>query len=453
MGRRKRSRSNWRTSKIIHKPKMFTKKQLSAMPQPSSYLRPDISVKVRRSLARRAADAALHPGARPVYFNRETSLSPLYNKDSGEQYIQQVFTSVRKIGQGCFGDVFAAISRDDSRVYAIKVTNDTHSFIDLTEVRRFEKVPENQNCVKFLKAWQESYRLYIQMELCVASLDKLLMVEHHIKEAQCWDILTDISMGLKYLHDKQLIHLDIKPANIMISTEGVCKLGDFGLLIDLTELNPETMKRKRTGVSVSEGDGKYVALEVLRGNIYTPAGDMFSLGLMMLEVASDAALPSSGDGWVEIRQGVVPDCYMERNLSSQYRDLIGSLILEDYTSRPSINEVLGHPKIQKTLNNHKNNTRVNYMANWNTVWQNYVSTHPDPGWDIPIVQIQGPSPPRRTYPINYIPPRSPRRTPLGEMELNLSPFSETDSDKKIAPSSPPVNKEDRYKRVSRRLFP
>lgn len=94
------------------------------------------------------------------------------------------------------------------------------------------------------------------------------MVEHHIKEAQCWDILTDISVGLKFFYDEQLIRLDIKPANIMISTDCVCKLGDSGLLIDLTELNPETMKQKRAGVSVSEGDSKYVSLEVLRLDTY-----------------------------------------------------------------------------------------------------------------------------------------------------------------------------------------
>lgn len=74
------------------------------------------------------------------------------------------------------------------------------------------------------------------MELCLTSLDKVLMVYHHIPEATCWQIFLDIAQGLKHLHSYNLVHLDIKPANIMITAQGVCKIGDFGLLIDLNEV-------------------------------------------------------------------------------------------------------------------------------------------------------------------------------------------------------------------------
>lgn len=73
------------------------------------------------------------------------------------------------------------------------------------------------------------------------------------------------------------------------------------------------MAEKQFGICVSEGDGKYVALEVLREKTYTKAGDIFSLGIMMLEIASDVALPGSGPEWVKIREGDVPTCYTNRS--------------------------------------------------------------------------------------------------------------------------------------------
>lgn len=47
--------------------------------------------------------------------------------------------------------------------------------------------------------------------------------------------------ALKHLHDHNLIHMDIKPENIFISKEGICKLGDFGLVIDLSKVSLMTV--------------------------------------------------------------------------------------------------------------------------------------------------------------------------------------------------------------------
>lgn len=129
--------------------------------------------------------------------------------------------------------------------------------------------------------------------------------------------------ALKHLHDKNFVHFDLKPDNIMISKEGVYKLGDFGLLVNLIEvcyslintqfcfsiINEFQHKAKESkSYTSSDGDSKYLAREVLEGSIST-AADIFSLGITMLELATDLVLPSNGPLWHQMRNGILPEEY------------------------------------------------------------------------------------------------------------------------------------------------
>jgi membrane-associated tyrosine- and threonine-specific cdc2-inhibitory kinase len=91
--------------------------------------------------------------------------------------------------------------------------------------------------VKFYRAWEEKQRLYIQTELCKMSLSAYAEQHHNIPEPVIWKFLVDLLKALKHLHERQLVHMDIKPENIFISYDGVCKLGDFGLMIDLKKVS------------------------------------------------------------------------------------------------------------------------------------------------------------------------------------------------------------------------
>ena len=57
-----------------------------------------------------------------------------------------------------------------------------------------------------------------------------------IAEEQIWSFVTDLVLGLHHIHAHNLVHLDIKPANVFLTEEGSLKIGDFGIAMDLSKV-------------------------------------------------------------------------------------------------------------------------------------------------------------------------------------------------------------------------
>lgn len=129
---------------------------------------------------------------------------------------------------------------DGDEICAVKQSRfKRHHNYAMREVENYGKVGYHPNCVRFLSAWEEDQIVYIKMEFCNFSLMQYLSMTHNerIKEPQIWEIMHDILQALSYLHSKQLIHFDVKPANILVTSMGFYKLADFGLLIDLNQVS------------------------------------------------------------------------------------------------------------------------------------------------------------------------------------------------------------------------
>ncbi|ODV61733.1 kinase-like protein, partial [Ascoidea rubescens DSM 1968] len=152
------------------------------------------------------------------------------------------------------------------------------------------------------------------------SLDKFLLKSgsnEKLDEFRIWKILIEVLAGLNFLHSNNILHLDIKPANIFINFEGWLKIGDFGLS---TKLDNEFIDNNKRSIIRSsfekEGDREYIAPEILLKSEYGKPADIFSLGLMMVEIAANIYLPDNGLSWQKLRSGDLSDA---GNLSS--RDL------------------------------------------------------------------------------------------------------------------------------------
>lgn len=263
--------------------------------------------------------------------------SRYYDSESSELYFEQCFKLEKKLGEGSFGEVMKVRSLDDGKHFALKRSREKfRSEADrrrkLDEVKKHEQLPEHPNCVKFIKAWEEKHRLYIQTELCSMSLKEFFESNRNISEIDVWRILIDLLRGLNHIHTHGFIHLDIKPDNIFLSDCGKCKIGDFGLVIDNTDM-----------AHACEGDNKYMAPELLT-SVFSAKADVFSLGIAMLELATDVELPADGLPWQLLRQGYMPqECY--EVLSHDLCSTIRWMMTPDPNDRPTTEEVLRHPLI------------------------------------------------------------------------------------------------------------
>ena len=89
-------------------------------------------------------------------------------------------------------------------------------------------------------------------------------------------IAFQIVWGLGYLHYEKILHRDVKPANVLINSAGHIKLSDFGIAKDLGTM--ESMS------NTSVGTFRYMSLERLLGQHYNASGDIWSVGIMMIEL-------------------------------------------------------------------------------------------------------------------------------------------------------------------------
>ena len=191
-----------------------------------------------------------------------------------------------------------------------------------------------------------------------------------------WDlrrITHDIAAALAFMHARGMVHLDVKPANILVnygSGPGMCdKNGDWlpsvNLMTGLVSLDndlaedadpkkipkmPVRYKLADLGQATrlddpnfEEGDSRYTSKELMQGHAEDIAScDMFALGLMMYELASGVPLPKGGDEYHRLRDGKIrelPQC------SQVMQNLVLQLISPDPQQRPRATEVLTHPLI------------------------------------------------------------------------------------------------------------
>ncbi|NXG66344.1 WEE2 kinase, partial [Hemiprocne comata] len=312
-------------------------------------------------------------------------LYPLKESNMVSRYKKE-FLELEKIGVGEFGSVYKCIKRLDGCVYAIKrskrpLAGSWDEQLALREVYAHAVLGHHPHVVRYYSAWAEDDHMIIQNEHCNGgSLQDVLMENEklcqYFTETELKDILLQVSMGLKYIHNSGLVHLDIKPSNIFIchklavvgpggqeesdsedefSSGVVYKIGDLGHVTSIT--NPE----------VEEGDRRFLANEILQEQYcHLPKADIFALALTVALAAGAAPLPHNGTMWHHIRQGNIPP--IPQNLPHCFLELLKLMIHPDPVERPSATALTKHPvlcpsrgkavQLQKQLNVEKCKTAM-----------------------------------------------------------------------------------------------
>ncbi|KAL6474927.1 hypothetical protein MHYP_G00159670 [Metynnis hypsauchen] len=279
-----------------------------------------------------------------------------YDPDRPQSFFSQCFVNLGLIGRGSFGEVYKVKSLLDGRQYAVKravqrFRSQAERSRSIKEARNHERLHPHPHILGFSAAWEEGGHLYIQTELCRTSL--LLHSEDQPSnpgEACAWDYLCDLLLALDHLHSQGFAHLDLKPANVFLTRSGCLKLGDFGLLLELPRESEDGKvegreKKKREKDDAQEGDPRYMAPELLRGE-YGPAADVFSLGVSILELSCNIEVPKGGEGWQQLRKACLPSEFTN-GLSPDLQDVLRLMLAPEPRDRATVQQLLALPSVRK----------------------------------------------------------------------------------------------------------
>ncbi|CAL2030405.1 unnamed protein product [Caenorhabditis brenneri] len=253
--------------------------------------------------------------------------------------LEQLYRTLETLGSGSFGTVLKVLALQDRKEYAIKVCEKRGG---AREAHIFFKVMDHENLIKMFYAWEEKSQVFLQLEMCGESL--LTRLQNGVEEPDIWMILKMLAQGLEHLHSHGVVHNDVKPENCLLGMDQQWKIADFGISIDMDSDLDATGAMKGDKM---DGDSRYLAPEAMEG---TPAKpwDVFSLGVTILEVATDVWLPTNGDGWQDIRNDRIPRSLYPEDRSLDLKALIDQMTFRDPKSRPTCEELLYHPGILRS---------------------------------------------------------------------------------------------------------
>lgn len=239
-----------------------------------------------------------------------SSLLPVEKESINIDFLKSHFDIIECIGSGSFSIVYKVLRKSDNVLMALKKTKEPiygskTRIKRLKEVEAMWKCSTNPNTIEIISSWEQDHHLFILMEYCENGtledvINHITNTNELLSTIQILQIIESITKALVFLHTVlNIVHLDLKPANIFITERGQIKLGDFGMAF-----NPLQQHTQNDGNDeIGEGDKIYLAPECLDGSQGFPS-DVFSFGLIILELLTNISLPAMGDSWLKLRRGV-----------------------------------------------------------------------------------------------------------------------------------------------------
>ena len=268
------------------------------------------------------------------------------------------FKILSKIGEGSFSTVYKVQRKKDGIIYALKRVkfaklNEKEKANALNEIRILASI-NNKNIISYKEAFfdENDSSLDIVMEYADQGDLFQLITEHkktkrHFTEEEIWNTLIQLLNGLKSLHELNILHRDLKSANVFLFNGGIVKLGD---------LNVSKITRKGMGYTQT-GTPYYASPEVWKDRPYDSKSDIWSLGCVIYEMCAlnpPFRAQSMEDLFKKVIRGYYPD--ISNKYSKDLSEILKLMIQIEVGARPSCEELLKMPLIKKRIEffNNKN---------------------------------------------------------------------------------------------------
>ena len=255
--------------------------------------------------------------------------------------ILKKYDIIERLGQGSFGSVSKIKNKVTNKIYALKqiplngVNNEKLASIE-NEANILSKL-SHKNIINYYGSYKDEKFFNIFMEYCEGSdLRKLIndfrSHNHPIPKYIVNYIIKEITNGIKEIHDKNLIHRDLKPDNILITNDFQIKIADFGISKQLTSVSQYA--KTETGTLI------YMAPEIISNDHYNNKVDLWALGCILYELCTlticfyDNALKKL----IDIILYEEPEEIDVNIYGKEFQNLINLLLNKEYQERPDINE-------------------------------------------------------------------------------------------------------------------
>ena len=261
---------------------------------------------------------------------------------------------LQQLGEGSFGKAFLCEKESDRSLCVIKQIliegmNKKEKDDVLNESNILAKL-DHQNIIKLYDVF-ESKKPKNMINIVTEYADGGDLSEKikerknknsNFTESEILDYFTQICLAINHIHEKKIIHRDLKSGNIFLMKNGFVKLGDFGIAKGLQR----TIDKAKTMV----GTPYYLSPEILEGKAYDAKSDIWSLGVLLYEMMT-FKMPFNANNLPMLSVKIMRGNYIPPpiNYTKDLRELVSKCLTVDPKIRPTIKEILGMPFIKNHI--------------------------------------------------------------------------------------------------------
>uniref|UniRef100_A0A1A9V0P1 Twitchin n=1 Tax=Glossina austeni TaxID=7395 RepID=A0A1A9V0P1_GLOAU len=291
--------------------------------------------------------------------------------------IYDKYDILEEIGTGAFGVVHRCRERNTGNIFAAKFIPVCHA-IEKDLIRREIDIMNqlhHQQLINLHDAFEDDNEMVLILEFLSGGelFERITAEDYIMTEAEVINYMRQICEGIRHMHEKNIIHLDIKPENIMCQTRTSTnvKLIDFGLA---TRLDPNEV------VKITTGTAEFAAPEIVNRDPVGFYTDMWATGVLAYVLLSGLS-PFAGDNDIQTLKNVKAcdwnfDPTAFRHISEEAKDFIRKLLVANKEKRMTSHECLLHPWLS---GDHRNRTqqiaRDRYLAFRDSLRKKYENFH------------------------------------------------------------------------------
>ncbi|MBZ0222360.1 MAG: serine/threonine protein kinase [Dokdonella sp.] len=264
---------------------------------------------------------------------------------------------VAELGRGGMGVVYKGYEASLNRYVAIKVLAESLAH-DAAIKERFLREARSMaalndpHIIQIYFIGEDEGQTFFVMEFVEGeSLGSMLKRDHRLSVEQAAKVIQQTAAGLATAHDRGVVHRDIKPGNLMITSRGAVKIADFGIA-----LSNQDLSKKLTTTGEFVGTPGYLSPEVCLGKPVDQRSDIFSLGIVLFEMLA-GKMPFNDESplglMLEVVKAEIPDVRsLNQDVDPQIAAVLAKMIAKDPADRYQnchelVDELGKHPLVAK----------------------------------------------------------------------------------------------------------